>query len=129
MRDYVKPSVVYEWLTISLRLGKRIDAEAFKQMEKSNLDAAYRVRKDQNDPAFIMKDKFWADHPQYGYQELPILDTGKNSIYMKCQPDGAIMRPTKTEHPSGRIVNFWDKAVGRECQGIVDELGKKFSIY
>jgi hypothetical protein len=129
MRAYVKRIVRYKKLTISLWLGKRIDAEAFNRMKATNSEAVSRARKDRDNLRFIPDDEFWLKHPQYGYVELPILDTGTNSVYMKCEPLGAILRPTKTKRPGGRIMAFWDKKVEGECQGIVDELGKIFSPY
>ena len=129
LRAYVKPHVNYEKLVISLHLGKRIDAEAFKDLEKRNWNAVTRARNDRDDRSFMPDDTFWAANPRYGYQEEPILDAGTYSIYMNCQPVGAIRPPTKRQRPGGRIVNYWDKAVGQECQGIIDELGKTFTTY
>jgi hypothetical protein len=101
-----------------------------KRIEDNHSAAVARARRDRKDGKFMPDAKFWKQHPEYGYVDtpLPILDTGTHGVYMQC-PSGAILAPTAARRANGRSPAYFDKEVEKECQGIIDSLGKLYSPY
>lgn len=118
-------------LRITLRLGEHVTTEDFKQFTLKNDEAIDKVRKDRSDGKYMPDAKFWKEHPEYGFRELPILDAGRQSIYMEST-FGCIRAPTddpRSAQAGGRIMNFFDRRTDEECQGLIDGLGKLFRPY
>lgn len=128
---YVKPNLIRKKLIIHLWLGDRLDAEMFKQLKRRNDLAVDRARKAEDDEKFSPDDKFWKVHPDYGYRREPILDTGRQSIYMDSDPPGGVVRPLNRSEiqGGGRRLEFYDKIDENECQGFIDGLTTLFKPY
>jgi hypothetical protein len=118
-------------LRISLWLGKHVTAQEFKQIREKNSAAIAQANRDTDAGRKNTPDaKFWEEHPEYGYRQTPILDAGKSSIYMESTL-GCIAPPTAGARPTGngRVMAFFDKSVEKECQGLIDGLGRLFAPF
>ena len=128
---YLKQQAWRDKLTISLWIGEYMDSEDIKQAVRKNWEAIDQARKDHSDGKFMPGTKFWNEHAEYGYREIPILDTGSQSIYMESYPEGVILSPTNEPRSSrsGRVIGFYDKNVEKECQGFIDDLRAIYRAY
>ena len=112
-------------------MGEHVTTEDFKQLTLKNHAAIDKARIDRADGKFMPDANFWKEHPEYGYRELPILDAGRQSIYMESTY-GCIRVPIdgpRSIQTGGRTMNFVDKRVDEECQGFIDGFGKLFRPY
>lgn len=128
--EMIKRSLRREKLTITMWVGKHVTAEEFKKSEQIYHVALKQARKDLDDGKASPDAKFWKEHPEYGYrlEPIPILDADRVSIYM-IDNQGCISRPTAEPRPGGHVIAFFDERVEKECQGLIDDLGKLYRPY
>jgi hypothetical protein len=110
-------------------LGPRLNPEDFYPARHKNEVAVQKARMDRQEVKFMPDTQFWKQRPEYGYRELPILDTGTQSIYLESEPKYIIIAPRSVDRKGHGIVRFWNKDAESECQGFFDDLAKVFQAY
>lgn len=110
-------------LSISLRVEKPMEQEEYERIAKENKAAIEKARNEAGHMKFMGDAKFWRDHPQYNYRELPSFDLGRHSVLLTCEPEGVVF--VGRQRNSRYLWMFKDAKIEAECQGIVDDLGKR----
>jgi hypothetical protein len=129
--EMIKASLRRKQLRIELWPGQRLSADEFREIERKNAAANSKAQKEHHKDAIWHGDeKFWREHPEYGYRKLPMLDAGSVSIYMNSTPK-CLYRPELNPPlpPERAPAGFYNEAVGIECQGVLDGLANRFQRY
>lgn len=127
--EFYAARVKRDKIVVTMWLGPRILPEDYQATRKKNWLAVDQARMDSDDGKLSPDEKFWKEHPEYGFRPLPILDTGSAGVYMELHPEGILQPPTRVPRKGRTWAIFWDPTVGKDCQGFIDELGTVFSPY
>src|SRR6478672_10488543 len=71
-------------LSITLRVEQPMKQEEYESIARKNQAALEKVRKDFPFSKLMGDSRFWREHPQYQYRELPSFDLGHHSVVMAC---------------------------------------------
>lgn len=115
LRAFFRPYLHRDKFVISLRLGERLSSEQYDSQVRKNDEAIKKARTDARDGKLMPDNKFWQQHSEYGYREVPAFYVGSQAIYMRCQP--------------GFWWGFWSKDVEAECHAVLETLKQLFRSY